>query len=99
MKYGKKNFMVKGTLFKYPGAGGWHFIEIDKKTSAFIKEAKATKVGWGFVKVRATIGATSWNTTFFPTKQGPFLLSVKAAVRKKEDVFEGDRVTVQCELL
>ncbi len=91
-----KSFVVKGTVYKYPGAGGWHFIELGKEQSKQIRKERHAVVGWGFLKIHATLGKTSWDTTLFPTKQGPYLIAIKAGVRKKEAVFEGDSVAVRC---
>ncbi|TXH02395.1 MAG: DUF1905 domain-containing protein, partial [Candidatus Moraniibacteriota bacterium] len=45
------------------------------------------------VKVRATIGNTSWQTGLWPqAKEGVYLLVIKAPVRHKEDIREGDTV-------
>ncbi len=53
------------------------------------------KRGWGSMKVRATVGDTSWETSIFPAKEmGGWLLPVKAAVRKAEGLVAGDMVRV-----
>ncbi|MBI5644569.1 DUF1905 domain-containing protein [Candidatus Kaiserbacteria bacterium] len=94
-----KTFAVKGKVWRYPGAGGWHFVYLNEKLSRQIKDsARTKKVGLQFVRVRATIGKTSWQTTLFPTKEGPYLIAVKADVRKKESIDDGDIVEIKCEL-
>ena len=51
------------------------------------------------MRVNATIGATTWETSIFPdTKSGSYLLPVKAEVRRREGVEDGDAVTVTLEL-
>lgn len=56
--------------------------------------------GFGSVKVRARIGETSWNTSVFPSKEmGGYLLPVKLAVRRAEDMTKGDMAEVALELL
>ena len=95
-----KTFSINGKVWRYPGMGGWHFVYVNKKISQQIKDsARAKKVGFQFVRVKATIGKTSWNTTLFPTKDGPYLLAVKADVRKKEAIDEGDNIRVSCTLI
>lgn len=89
-----KKFKIKAQVWLYPGLGGWHFITLDKKLSKEIHGKYKT----GFVKVIATVGKTSWNTSLFPHKQSQaYLLCIKAQIRKKEGIFAGDeiRVTVQ----
>jgi lipopolysaccharide export system protein LptA len=45
--------------------------------------------------VKATTGATTWETSIFPdSKRDTYLLPLKAKVRQKEGIAEGSRVTV-----
>ncbi len=95
-----KTFEVKGKLWRYPGEGGWHFVYVNEATSRAIKDtARTAKKGFQFVRVKATIGKTTWNTSLFPTKDGPYLLAVKADVRKKEVLDEGDMIEATCTLV
>lgn len=92
-----KSFVIKAKVWRYPGAGGWHFVEMDEKTSARVKKAYTdAKVGWHFLKIHAKVGKTEWDTTLFPTKYGKYLLAIKADVRKKEGIWDGDMVQVAC---
>ena len=88
-------------LWNGGGAASWHFItlpfdvtdEIDDLTS------NATR-GFGSVRVKATIGRTSWTTSIFPSKeQESFILPVKAHVRKAESLSDGTKATVRVELI
>lgn len=95
----KKNYHISSTVWVYPGLGGWHFVTLDKVLSQTIKKT-ARRYGAGFVKITATIGSTSWQTALFPHKQsGAYLLSIKASVRKKEAIYEGDTVQIAFELI
>lgn len=89
-------FRVKTKLWKYhTEKAAWHFLTIDKALARKIKAAKIPKSkGWGSIRVRVTIGKTSWPTSIFPTKEGEYYLPVKASVRKKEGVKDGDMVSV-----
>lgn len=79
----------------YPGVGGWHFVYLPKSEAARVAKLQVQKVGFGFIPVRATVGKTTWKTTVFPSKkEGTYLLAIKAAVRKKEQIFEHDMVSV-----
>ena len=80
----------------------WHFITIDGEVAQAIHataimrrlEGQRRK-GWGSMKVTATIGETSWDTSIFPAKDvGGWMLPVKAAVRKTEGLSVGDVVIV-----
>ena len=96
-----KNFTVSGKVWRYSGMGGWHFVYVSKDLSRRIKDTTRNKkkVGFQFIRVRAKVGKTSWNTTLFPTKDGPYLLAIKADVRHKEDIADGDKITATCTLL
>ncbi len=88
-------YKVKGKVWLWPGEmAAWHFVHVDKKTSDAIK-ARHTgpRRGFGAVKVRVTIGKTSWSTSIFPDKKsGTYLLPLKAAVRRAEAVESGDEI-------
>lgn len=84
----------------------WHFLTIDGSVGEAIHALAlmrrlefGRKRGWGSVKVRATIGDTSWETSIFLAKDvGGWLLPVKASVRKAEGLVAGDDVTVALEV-
>lgn len=100
----KKNFKIEAKVWKWParsafstadaggpGDAGWHFVNVDKKISEEIRN----KYKKGFVYITAKTGKTSWDTALFPHKiSDSYLLSVKASVRKKEDIWEGDVVKI-----
>lgn len=96
-----KNFAFTGKVWKYEGPAGWYFVYVDEKVSEEIRQISSgvKKVGFGFIPVHATIGETSWKTTLFPTKEGPYLVAIKAGIRKKERVGEGDEVKISFNLL
>jgi hypothetical protein len=91
-------FSIKGKIWRYPGEAGWFFVSLGKKESAQIKWMEGIKkVGLGYVCVQAQVGKTKWKTTLFPTKAGPYLIAIKAIVRKKEALQAGDMVTIKIE--
>jgi Domain of unknown function (DUF1905) len=83
----------------------WHFLTIDGEAGDAIRATAlmrrlegGQKRGWGSIRVTATIGDTSWQTSVFPAKEsGGYLLPVKAAVRKSEGLAAGDEVAVRLE--
>jgi hypothetical protein len=83
-----------------PSPMSWHFLTITGPVADSIRAgAPGRSAAWGSVYVKVRLGNTSWATSVFPSKQaGGYLLPVKAAVRKKEGVGEGDRVTVELSL-
>jgi hypothetical protein len=80
-----------------PSAASWYFLTIEGPAAAEIRNAAGgRKGGFGSIKVNATLGRTTWQTSLFPHKEsGGFILPMKAAVRKAEGVDVGDMVTVQ----
>jgi hypothetical protein len=101
-----KTFTISGKVWRWKSPngsteGGWYFVYVPKKLSQQIKDSARNKkkVGFQFIRVKATIGKTSWNTSLFPTKDGPYLIAIKADVRKKESIGEGDSIKVECTLV
>jgi hypothetical protein len=77
----------------------WTFVSIPAEESAEIREfAGDIPRGFGAVKVTATIGATTWRTSIFPSKDGAYVLPLKKAVRTAEGLGIGDIATVKVEL-
>jgi hypothetical protein len=74
--------------------GAWYFITLPLDAADEIRATQERR-GFGSIRVRATIGESTWDTSVFPdTKTDSFLLPVKAAVRRQQEVDEGDLVTV-----
>lgn len=95
-------FHFEAELWLWKGDAAWHFItvpadvsdEIEGRTSALERR------GFGSVRVRVTVGSTTWSTSVFPDKkQEAYILPVKKDVRTREGVVAGDRVAVQLDLL
>lgn len=84
-------------VWLYSGEAAWHFISLPKKEAAVLSAMQKGKQrrGWGAIKVRVTIGATTWETSIFPdSKRGTYLLPLKAKVRRAEKIEEGSKVLV-----
>ena len=90
-------YHFKAKVWKYNGPNGWIFVSLPV---AFSKEIRAAygkeEEGWGRLKATAKIGDSEWKTAiWFDTKQQTYLLPLKAEVRMKEGVEEGDTVDVR----
>lgn len=92
---GERAFAAR--LWRHPGPGGWHFLSLPAEVAADIAEETAgTRAGFGSVRVRVTVGATSWATSVFPdAASGTFVLPVKKAARHAEGLHDGAVVTVR----
>ncbi len=97
---GKKLFQIQGKVVRYTvEPASWYFVYIDDVTTAAIRAARTKTVGFQYVPVEAMLGDTTWRTTLFPTKEGPYLLALKAKVRQTEGIREGQTVTVRLKLI
>ncbi len=77
----------------------WHFLTIGGEagdalsaTAVMRRLENGRRAGFGSIKVTATIGDTSWETSVFPSKETGWMLPVKASVRKAEGLVSGDDV-------
>lgn len=94
-----KQWQIKARVFTYSvEVTSWYFVSVDKKVTEEVKKVATKKVGFSFVPVEVTVGETTWRTTLFPTKEGPYMLALKKIVRQKEDIREGDMVTAKFRL-
>ena len=79
----------------------WHLILLPKGLSQDLRKFFAgMERGFGSLPVEATIGQVTWRTSIFPeSKDGAFLLLLKAEVRKKENIKAGDMVSFTLKIL
>lgn len=94
-----KRIVIMGALYKWQGASAWYFLSTTKQQGEDLRSDIKKRVGWGSRRVKVTIGETIFDTSLFPTKDGPYLLPIKASVRKQENLNEGSYVTAMCSLL
>ncbi|MCF7834162.1 MAG: DUF1905 domain-containing protein [Candidatus Pacebacteria bacterium] len=102
----KNNYKIKSQVWVYPGeTANWHFVNVPKKESDEIKknfgpQKGVRQRGWGSVSVSVSIGKTSWKTSIFPDKRsGTYLLPLKAEVRKKEGIYDKDKINFTIKIL
>lgn len=94
-----KTLTIRGKLWKWEGPSAWFFLPTTKEQGASLRAREKRRIGWGSVRVRVAIGTSTFETSLFPTKDGPYLLPVKASVRKKEGLEDGSAVTATCVFL
>ncbi len=82
-------------------ADTWTFVTLPAEASEEIRELTADRRrGFGSVRVRVTIGGSTWRTSIFPdAASGSYVLPVKRAVRTAEAVDAGDTATVTVEVV
>ena len=103
-----ESFTTTTPLWRWQSAAApaaWYFLTIagdvadDIRLAAISGQWLDKRGGFGSARVEVRIGDTLWNTSVFPHKEsGGWILPVKAAVRKAEDIAEGDEVTVTVSL-
>jgi len=87
--------VATGPVLRWSGDAAWYFLALPVDLADEIR-ARTEHVGFGSVRVTATIGSTSWSTSVFPDKQTrSYVLPVKAAVRRAEAIDDGDVVTAR----
>lgn len=92
------SYVFSAPLWRWQGEApaSWVFITLPADIAFAIKCGREGRAkAFGSVRITAQIGATSWTTSLFPDKRsGSYLLPVKAAVRRAEDLHDGDTVKV-----
>ncbi len=90
-------YQFTGDVWRWPGLAAWHFVSVDKDVAVQIREDRAgiPRVGWGAVPVTVVVGTTTWKTSIFPHKKSEtFLLPIKAEVRRRENISDGDIISI-----
>ncbi|WP_043350961.1 DUF1905 domain-containing protein [Beutenbergia cavernae] len=83
-----------GEIFYWRGPSPFHFVTVPEAESAEIHAiAREVTYGWGAIPVDGRIGDTAFTTSLFP-RDGGYVVPIKDAVRRAEDVDDGDVVTV-----
>lgn len=80
----------------------WVFVTVPEGVCEAIEDEASVSPprGFGSIRVEVAIGASTWRTSVFPSKeQAGYVLPIKRAVRRAEDVDVGDEVTVQLTVL
>jgi hypothetical protein len=78
----------------------WTFVSLPAGESEEIRDLAAVlRRGFGSVRVRATIGKSTWTTSVFPASRAGYVLPVKRQVRVAEAIDVGDVATVTVELI
>lgn len=90
-------FTFTAELWEHEGTASWFFLSLPEDVADEIDERWGQHAGgFGAVRVEVTVGATTWRTSLFPdTKRGTYLLPVKKAVRRAEDLADGSAVAVE----
>lgn len=79
----------------------WTFVTLPVEASEEIRElTEGQRRGFGSVRVRAAVGASTWRTSIFPgSGQSAYVLPIKRDIRRAEALDAGDVATVTVELV
>lgn len=87
-----------GKIWFWRGPAPWFFVTVPEKESNDIKGISGiVTYGWGVIPAIVRIGKTEFKTSLIP-KDGSYLVPIKAAVRKAENIDESDEVTIHLEI-
>jgi Domain of unknown function (DUF1905) len=89
------DLQFSGEVYLWRGPAPHHFVTVPDDASAALESvAGRVSYGWGMIPVVAGIDDTEWTTSLWP-KDGVYVVPLKDAVRRAEDVEVGDTVTIR----
>jgi hypothetical protein len=87
-------FEFSGEVFEWRGPSPFYFVRVPDDMALEIRAVSSlVTYGWGVIPATIRIGSTRWATSLFP-KDGGYLVPLKDAVRRAEDLIVGDEVTL-----
>ena len=87
-----------GEVWYWRGPAPFYFVTVPKQQSEDLNAiADEVTYGWGMIPVIVRIKDTEWKTSLWP-KDGAYIVPLKDAVRKAEDIDKGDTVTIRLEV-
>ena len=91
-------FTFANRVIEWRGPAPFYYLPVPDEESADIREVAAMATyGWGVIPVVARIGDLEFETSLFP-KDGGYLLPLKDAVRKPQQITDGDEIAVSMSL-
>lgn len=93
---GQIQYAFSAKVWQHAAPGGWYFVSLPTDISTEIRANLGwQEEGWGRLKASAKIGTSQWETAiWFDNKHQTYLLPLKAAVRKKEQIESNEDVDI-----
>ena len=92
------DFSATGEIIEWRGPAPFTFLPVDEVQSKEIKiQSKMYTYGWGVLYMTGRIGKTEFTTALMP-KDGRYLIPIKVAVKRAENIDLGDTITVDFNL-
>lgn len=83
-----------GPVWYWRGPAPWFFVSVPAAESTEIKALERTVTyGWGMIPAIVQIGRTQYKTALWP-KDGGYIVPLNVAVRRTEQIEEGDTIEV-----
>lgn len=94
-------YKFKAKVQVYTGEAAWYYATLPQDIAREIDfEHGHHKAGFGSLRVKVTIGGTSWQTSIFTdTKSNSYMLPLKSDVRKAESIDAGDIIQIELEVI
>jgi hypothetical protein len=92
---GAVELTFSGEVWFWRGPAPWYFVTVPDDGCRRIQQvAGEVSYGWGMIPAVVTLGSTTWPTALWP-KDGRYLVPLRTQVRQREEIDEGDTVTVR----
>jgi hypothetical protein len=89
---------VCGVVWYWRGPAPFYFVTVPVPESKQIKSIeRQVTYGWGMIPVIVRVGNTEFATALWP-KDGHYIVPIKAEVRQREGIEEGDEVVLRLEV-
>ncbi|MBE1874703.1 DUF1905 domain-containing protein [Myceligenerans pegani] len=76
----------------------WWFVTVPADVSDDLADLPLPPRGFGSIRVKVTVGSTTWRTSVFPSdREGGYVLPMKKAVRTRESLTPDEPVAVVLE--
>ncbi|GAA0586867.1 DUF1905 domain-containing protein [Kribbella sandramycini] len=89
-----RDLTFTGEIWYWRGPAPYYFVTVPDEESAYLEaESAFVSYGWGMIPVTAQINDTAWETSLFP-KDGAYIVPLKTAVRRAQNLDDGDTPTL-----
>lgn len=91
-------YVFTARVIEWRGPSPYYYLPVPEEESADIREIAAMATyGWGVIPVVARIADVTFETSLFP-RDGGYLLPLKDAVRRPQQLGVGDEVSVEMDV-
>ena len=83
----------EGAVYQWRGPAPYFFVRVPEPEADALHDVAHVSYGWGMIPVTARVGSTEWTTSLWP-KDGGYIVPLKDAVRRAEDIEDGDVIGI-----